>query len=578
MSIERLSSPDRSRRRRGLLTLTAAAGAVVLTATTFPAAAQARPAGTALALPAAVPAPSASPFEQQKLEWQPCFPDGSPILAEIPAAKALQCTSFAAPLDWRRPTAHPPIQIAVSKLPASAQPAAGVLFTNPGGPGGPGLFMPLSLLVKNRTAILSSQDVYGIDPRGTGASTNATCGQLDAQLPDVRSRSRAALNLLLDYAQLQARLCQARGGTLLTHINTPNTVRDLDLLRRLVGRSTINWWGVSGGTWMGAQYATTFPKRTGRFVLDSAAEFTAPLQRTWNPNQAPAFERRFRVDFLPWVARHDKVFRLGNTPEKVRSVYERGRALLAARPLDLGDKVIDGNTVDATLWGHLYSKQSFQAGAQVLLELKTLLGTASPARKAEARKDLARQTRRAAAAPWAPPLGAPISPDAETATFYGVRCNDTPWTGSRSSLINESRKLGARYPLRGYALILEPCVFWKRPPLTLPKVTGKGLPPMLVLQSVNDPATLYEGAVRATKATRGARLLTVTNEGDHGVYAGDNECVNRVVEKFLTTGVLPRAGATCRGVGIPAPTPAAPALAQLNPQDVTERLAGLARK
>jgi pimeloyl-ACP methyl ester carboxylesterase len=560
------------------LTLTAAAGAVVLTAATFPAAARALTGAPAPASPSAAAAPSASPFEQQKLEWQPCFGEDSPVLSDLPAAKALQCATFAAPLDWRRPTAHPPIRIAVSKLPATAQPARAALFTNPGGPGGPGLFLPLSLLVKNRTAILSSQDVYGIDPRGTGASTNATCGRFDAQLPDVRSRSRADLNLLLDYAALQARLCQARGGTLLTHVNTPNTVRDLDLLRRLIGRSTINWWGVSGGTWMGAQYATTFPKRTGRFVLDSAAEFTAPFQRTWLPNQAPAFERRFRGDFLPWVARHDKVFHLGTTPEKVRSVYERGRALLAAQPLDLGDTVIDGNTVDSTLWGHLYSKQSFQAGAQVLLELKTLLGTASPARKAEARKDLARQARRAAAAPWAPPLGAPVSPDAETATFYAVRCNDTPWTGSRSSLIKDSRALGARYPLRGYALILEPCVFWKRPPLTLPKVTGKGLPPMLVLQSVNDPATLYEGAVRATKATRGARLLTVTNEGDHGVYASDNECVNRVVETFLTTGVLPRAGATCRGVGLPVPTSAEPALTELNPQAVTERLAGLARR
>ncbi|WP_432142379.1 alpha/beta hydrolase [Streptomyces sp. bgisy084] len=42
------------------------------------------------------------------------------------------------------------------------------------------------------------------------------------------------------------------------------------------------------------------------------------------------------------------------------------------------------------------------------------------------------------------------------------------------------------------------------------RVTGKGLPTTLMLNSEHDPATYYEGALAAHRALRGSRLFTVT--------------------------------------------------------------------
>jgi hypothetical protein len=76
---------------------------------------------------------------------------------------------------------------------------------------------------------------------------------------------------------------------------------------------------------------------------------------------------------------------------------------------------------------------------------------------------------------------------------------------------------------------------------------------VLVVQSAHDPATPLEGARRTVAALRGARMLLVTGEGDHGLYAGGNACVDAAVERWITAGRLPAAGATCRGRGYPDP-------------------------
>ena len=70
------------------------------------------------------------------------------------------------------------------------------------------------------------------------------------------------------------RSCWQNSGTLLEHISTIETVRDLDLLRQLVGDEKLNYLGYSYGTQIGATYAELFPASTGRLVLDAAVNIT----------------------------------------------------------------------------------------------------------------------------------------------------------------------------------------------------------------------------------------------------------------------------------------------------------------
>jgi pimeloyl-ACP methyl ester carboxylesterase len=500
----------------------------------------------------------------QTIDWKPCFPEGPPG-GLPPGSERLECGSFTAPQDWSNP-AGPGITIAVSRLPASG-PAQGALFTNPGGPGGPGRIMPLLFLLADRQRLLESQDIYGIDVRGTGASTGASCdgGSTTGMLLDPRDRSREQTDLILDSAALITRFCQHATGSFSPFVRTDQTVADLDLLRHLIGEEKINWLGYSGGSWLGAYYATYFPDRVGRMVLDANAAFTEPWQTTFDL-QPLGFQRRFEQDFLPWAATYHSLLDLGPTPAEVNRTYEELRAELAAEPLDLGLGVgIYPVDLDMVIAGLMYSKLDFPLLADIIGSLRDGVaqrGEAADrpplsAQQAGQIRTVTQQMRdvRAHAGSYQP-----LDPDSPDATFIHILCNDTPWQGDREYLRESSRQQGEAYPLLGWATLSNPCITWQRPDVTLRTPTGEGVPPVLMVQNERDPATPIEGARLARDKFAGARLLTVLGEGDHTTYAsGDpNECVNDAVEDYLVNSVVPARDSSCPGNPIPPPIPAEP--------------------
>jgi pimeloyl-ACP methyl ester carboxylesterase len=514
-------------------------------------------------------------YSGQEIVWQPCFKPASVPPGLPRGSEALECGSYRVPRDWGAPETGVDLTIAVSRLRLGGARAEGSLLTNPGGPGGPGRTLPLIFLRPAAVPVLAHYEVIGIDVRGTGDSTNVSCGLQAGTGYTLDPRDRAAENtgLILDATEYVARTCRHVSKDLGPFITTEQTVRDLDLLRQLLGRERINWVGYSGGTWLGAYYATYFPERAGRFVLDSNAEFTAPWQRVFL-NQPLGFQRRFEADFLPYAAAYDAYFGLGATPDKVKEAYENLRAQLAAEPLD----VTEGMTVyptdlDGLLTGAMYSKTGFQSAAEDLGTLRAAVaGRGSPGAPGERRRRQAlvadlRQARRLGRYGGTLPLAA----DAFDATFQSITCNDTPWQGDRTSLLAESQRLGEAYPLTGWYALGSPCVFWRRPAVGLKTPTGHGVPPVLMVQTERDPATPIEGARRAQQGFAGARLLTVVNEGDHGAYLfGGNDCVDGAVDTYLVDGVVPAEGASCPGDPIPPPVPVA------NPSGLPDELAGLA--
>ena len=121
---------------------------------------------------------------------------------------------------------------------------------------------------------LENYDIVGWDPRGVGASTPVECfGENDLDRyyamdasPDDGSELTARIEAVRAFGQS----CLERSGTLLEHISTVETVRDLDLLRGLVGDDKLNYYGVSYGTRIGSLYAELYGNRVGRMVLDAS--------------------------------------------------------------------------------------------------------------------------------------------------------------------------------------------------------------------------------------------------------------------------------------------------------------------
>jgi pimeloyl-ACP methyl ester carboxylesterase len=468
-------------------------------------------------------APAALAQAPQTITWQKCFatpPPGAP-----PGAERLECGSFTAPMDWNNPRNGKTITIAVSRLTPRNGTAKSTVFTNPGGPGGAGRSLPLVYL--ERPKLSENAEIIGIDVRGTGASSNVTCGMYDTfGSTDPRDRSKANLDLLYGGMELQAKFCQTKSGELGRYMTTEQTVKDLDLLRQVLGKKKVSWLGYSGGSWMGAYYATYFPKTLDKIVLDSNAEFTAPWQAVFG-DWGMGFERRLRVDFLPWVAKYDNVYHLGKTADEVWQTYERTRKKLNEQPMTLPEGTYNGVALDFMTRAGLYDKGAFDGTATKIAELA---GTAPQQLGVQA-----------------------TYPDAFSGTLYSILCNDTPFRGGREHLERDAVRDGARWPFFGHYQIAGPCAFWDRPNVTLKQPTGRGVAPTLMVQSVRDGATPLEGAQRAHRGFESSVMLTVENEGDHGIYGFGNECVNDVVERYLVDGVTPTKDLTCQGVPLPEP-------------------------
>jgi pimeloyl-ACP methyl ester carboxylesterase len=200
-----------------------------------------------------------------KIAWKSCGAD--------PALAKFQCASVEVPTDYDQPRGAT-TTIALTRLPASGQ-RIGTLFTNPGGPGGPGIgFVQQAAEIAYTPEVRAKFDILGFDPRGVGQSDPVTCFPTAAEENDSfvgldPFPINAAQTTAYTRAMLRAAVgCMTTSPDRLTHFSTANVARDMDLLRRAVGDSKLSYAGYSYGTYLGATYAKLFPGNVRALVLD----------------------------------------------------------------------------------------------------------------------------------------------------------------------------------------------------------------------------------------------------------------------------------------------------------------------
>ncbi|MET9662088.1 alpha/beta hydrolase [Streptomyces sp. NPDC006510] len=506
--------------------------AVSVTATLAPALAT----STATAAPAATPWTVSSSadtgvlnrYVKQKPRWKRC---------EAASPAEFECATIKVPLDYRVPGGKR-IDLAISRIKSTAPDKRhGVLFSNPGGPGGQGLYMPLGMQERLPESARQKYDFIGFDPRGVGQSSPVSCDLEPEEENWLRPYKEETFDKDVAWARDVAGKCEENAGDVLPHITTRNTARDMNLLRAILGEKKISYVGYSYGTYLGAVYTQLFPGRADRFVLDSAvdpARAWRGMIQWWAEGAEPAFDR-----WTEWAAERSEKYGLGDTPKQVDRTFWDLVAQADEKPIELDGQPINGDDIRSGMRGAVFSPESATEG---FVELKK----AAAGEPASAKK-LAEFAGSEGAGTSGASEAAEVPSDNMTASFWAVVCGDNSaaWSRDPESYRRDAIEDKGRYPLYGdFASSIKPCAFWDKSVEPATEVNNKV--GSLVVQNEWDSQTPLPSGQALHADLKGSKMITVLGGEGHGVYPNGNACTDGTVTAYLLTGKLPAKDVTCQ--------------------------------
>ncbi|WP_405730141.1 alpha/beta hydrolase [Streptomyces sp. NBC_00028] len=460
-----------------------------------------------------------------------------PDAEDLPAA--MRCGTVTVPLDYAHPDGKQ-IKLTVSRVLATHKdphnskhrvPGQGSLVYNPGGPGASGMYFPLIGYLPEWKPLAAAYDLVGYAPRGVGRSAPLSCEDpkhfVKAPSPAPVHPSESYKQERIAEAKAYARGCAKRAGSALRHYTSLNNARDLDVLRAALGEDRLTFMGASYGTYFGALYATLFPSHVRRMVFDAAVN--PDPEQVWyrnNLDQSAAFEERW-ADFREWVAKHDKVYGLGDTAEKVQHSYDKAAAQLAAEPAGgkVGPGQLQGAFLSAGYYDDYWPHRAEALSSYLKGDPKQLIAQAGP--HPEAAKEA----------------------ENSNAVYTAVECNDAAWPTRWAVWDRDNTRLARVAPFETWDNVWMnlPCAYWQAPrqePLDVR--TGPGeLPATLILAAERDAAAPYDGAIALHRRLSGSVLVTERDAGTHGIAGGPNQCVNGHLNAYLLEGRLPVRRAAC---------------------------------
>ena len=522
---------------------------------TTPSSVAALAAALALAVPA-LPAAAETPayqFREEPIRWSPC-PD--------PAIDGLDCAVYDVPLDYRD-AGGPTIRLALRRMPATGGAPQGVLFFNPGGPGGTGTGQFPQWYGQFPEAVRQAFDLISWDPRGIGESTRAQCfdsgDQEDALIGDL-----GAFPLTYDQQRVWTtayaafgQACARRAGDLLAHVSTADVARDLEQLRRAAGGAPLNYWGVSYGTFLGATYANLFPGAIRTLVLDGNL---SPLAWTAGGDPDPQWPLGDRIGSHEVAGVFDHFLQLcaaagpgrcafaADSADLTRQKWQDLVNRLSAGPIELASAHGTRTITLTTLVGQISD------GMDIVWPLPGANGWASIA------KALQGISEAGAAAPAANPAAAPAAsqsgtpePAPQPGPYDGaegviaVMCGDAP-----SVRADRFPTLASEVMLRSGLFGLStaygefPCTSWPiraADPFAGPWDARLSVVP-LVVNTTHDPSTPMPNAEAMAALLPGAVLLRVNGYG-HTTLLNPSRCANDLIAAYLIDGTLPPANTWC---------------------------------
>ena len=470
---------------------------------------------------------SSENFHPAAIKFAPC--------PENPGAAGVECGKLAVPVDYDKPRGE---SVGVAVIRAKATDPGrriGVLFANPGGPGGSGVdFILTGLQVPGVLRLRERFDIVSFDVRGSHRSRPVRCEVEPAGAPT--DLDDAALATFFDdFSRRVAKACLEQNGPFITSLSTNNIARDMDALRRALGERQITYVGLSYGTVIGSVYASLFPQRVRAMTLDAgvAPEFRDSFVEFWSEHSA-AFEVAFRR--LDQLCRRDPACRLRETG--VVAAFDAVTARLKAEPALSGDGTALTDAEVRNVTGELLYIERFWP---IIVDALADAFTGDYAQFFQL-------------APVFAPTGVDGIPLAlNTKTFSAhtaIFCNDYGTRRPATEYLPVDEAVGAlQSRLYGRFFVASGvgrCAAWpKADPPIIQNVKGRVDTPILLIGNDFDNSTPLSWTRSLARALGMERSLIRYQGVGHGVLTKDTACIASVFEPYLFDLTVPAEGFSC---------------------------------
>ncbi|KAJ6558045.1 TAP-like protein-domain-containing protein [Mycena capillaripes] len=477
------------------------------------------------------------------LEWSACY------------YGRYQCARLNVPLNYSEPHGK---QAAIAMVrytaavPADSPLYRGPVLINPGGPGASGTNFVLAGGLQLAEVVGPEFDIVGFDPRGVGQSTPCVSffdSNIERQIwgdPSLTELNASADALGRHWARARVYNRLAAERESIRHLNTDNTARDMLRIVRAHGKEKIQYWGFGYGSLLGAVYATMFPDKVERIVIDGVVDAEDYFETRWSNNLLDADEA-LQTFFDGCVAAGpQRCAFYASTPEAISKNLSALYESIRTRPVPVRMNPWSYAVVDLSLLRFfifrflLWPRAFFPLMADFLAAIThgEVFETMFPNETLECPCDAAHIF-------W--PVWDP---------YVAIICNDGHAVPSEfDEAENHYQNMSKMSSWGSYLASMRiMCSGWP----DIPKqhfqgpVTGNTSFPILLIGNTIDPMTPLSGAKKMSKAFPGSVVLTQDCTG-HTSMAAPSPCTWGYVREYFYNGTLPEKGTVCPVLGSPFP-------------------------
>lgn len=432
------------------------------------------------------------------------------------------------------------VKLGLTRLNATGSNPRGPLFTNFGGPGTPAAtIVAVGKFVANlgfSKDVYETYDVIGVDQRGVGSSQPVKCD------PDIFNErvptfvdSNESFYALRNHSRKLGESCAKMTGDLINYLDEVHVAKDYEVVRKALGGTKFDYFGLSYGTFAGSTYVSLFPKNVGRMALDGVVDHSQTMVSALL-TESSTYEATLN-QFFQWCDKNSSCALQGKNSKRI---FDGLLAKATESPLPApGCK--GSCQPNVTAEDMLYNVQNFLAFvdfkyAPNWIDLGGIL--------AEAAKGNATGLSTALAT-----SDTSDSVEGSPFTYLAIGCSE--WNHNASDAQDIEQRLNAIRPVapqtRGASQTFyyqSTCLGWpakfSNPEHSYNYGVMKEAPPVLLSHSVYDPSCSPVWAAGLREQMPNAVSITRNGTGHTSHFLLGQ--TRRIIDEYLATGKLPKDG------------------------------------